>query len=56
MIKFYCDICKKDITDDTRIFLEIRKSYFKPNEFEKTICEDCSKKIKTYIDKTLRRT
>lgn len=25
MIKFYCDICNKDITDDTRINLEMKK-------------------------------
>lgn len=50
MIKFYCDICNKDITDDTRLNLEIKKSYFKPSELDKTICEKCFKKIKTYID------
>lgn len=55
MIKFYCDICNKDITNDTRLNLEIRKSYFNASELNKTICEECSKKIKNYIDETLRR-
>ena len=50
MIKFYCDICKKDITDYPRFNLEVRKSCFKPPELDKTICKECFKKIKIYID------
>lgn len=50
MIKFYCDICNKDITNDIRLNLEIRKSYFNAPELDKAICEEYSKKIKTYID------
>lgn len=50
MIKYYCDICNKDITDDTKLNLEIKKSYFDLPVLDKTICEECFKKIKTYID------
>lgn len=53
MIKFYCDICKKDMTNERKITLEIRTS----NDYlerQEEICKDCMGRINTYIDRILR--
>lgn len=49
MIKYYCDICKKDMTNERKITLEIRtgNDYL---ERQEEICKDCMGRIKTYID------
>lgn len=54
MIKYYCDICKKDMTNERKITLEIRtgNDYL---ERRKEICKDCMTRINTYIDRILRR-
>lgn len=54
MIRYYCDICKKDITNKLKITLEIRtgNDYLERRE---EICEDCMTRINTYIDRILRR-
>lgn len=54
MIKYYCDICKKDITGERKYKLQMR-SMIEFLEKEETICKDCMTRINTYIDKTLRR-
>lgn len=53
MIKYYCDICKKDMTNKRKITLEIRTGN---DELErrKEICKDCMTRINTYIDRILR--
>lgn len=53
MIKYYCDICKKDMTNERKITLEIRtgNDYL---ERRKEICKDCMTRINTYIDRILR--
>lgn len=53
MIKYYCDICKKDMTNERKITLEIRtgNDYL---ERRKEIYKDCMTRINTYIDRILR--
>lgn len=53
MIKYYCDICKQDMTNERKITLEIRtgNDYL---ERRKEICKDCMTRINTYIDRILR--
>lgn len=53
MIKYYCDICKRDITNKYKITLEIRtgNDYLERRE---EICKDCMTRINTYIDRILR--
>lgn len=53
MIKYYCDICKKDMINERKITLEIRtgNNYL---ERRKEICKDCMNRINTYIDRILR--
>lgn len=53
MIKYYCDICKRDMTNERKITLEIRtgNDYL---ERRKEICKDCMTRISTYIDRILR--
>lgn len=53
MIKYYCDICKKDMTNKRKITLEIRTGN---DELErrKEICKDCMTRINTYIDRILK--
>ena len=54
MIKYYCDICKRDMTNERKIVLEIRtgNDYL---ERRKEICKDCMTRINTYIDRILRK-
>lgn len=51
MIKYYCDICKKDITNERRIEIRTGNDYL---ERRKEICKDCMTRINTYIDRILR--
>lgn len=53
MIKYYCDICKKDMTNERKIILEIRtgSDYL---DRRKEICKDCMIRINTYINRILR--
>ena len=53
MIKYYCDICKKDMTNKRKITLEIRTGN-DVLERRKEICKDCMTRINTYIDRILR--
>lgn len=53
MIKYYCDICKKDMTNERKITLEIRTGNDNL-ERRKEICKDCMSRINTYIDRILR--
>lgn len=53
MIKYYCDICKKDMTYERKITLEIRTGN-DTLERRKEICKDCMTRINTYIDRILR--
>lgn len=49
MIKYYCDICKKDITNERKIVLEIRTG----NDYlarRKEVCENCITRINACID------
>lgn len=49
MIKYYCDICGKEVTDDSMISL-IMKGHFESPEIIESVCKECSRNIKTYID------
>lgn len=53
MIKFYCDICNKDITKEREYKLQIRtRCDFL--EKEELVCGDCKDRILKYIDRILR--
>lgn len=53
MIKYYCDICKKDTTREVDYRLQIRRgSGFL--EREELICENCKDRILKYINRILR--
>lgn len=53
MIKYYCDICKNDMTNERKITLEIRTGN-DCLERRKEICKECMTRINTYIDRILR--
>ena len=55
MIRYYCDICKKDMTNKRKITLEIRTGNDELERREE-ICKECMTRINTYIDKELRVT
>jgi len=61
MIKFYCDICKKEIVKENSLFGNfsyfVRKTIFlkhqKANEVDKVdmmICEGCTDGLKNYVE------
>lgn len=55
MIRYYCDICKKDITDE-KMYTLTATTGIGFTEVRKTLCKDCLRRINTYIDRILRVT
>lgn len=49
MIKYYCDICGKEVINDSMISL-IMKGHFDTPKVIEAVCRECSEKIKTYIN------
>lgn len=56
MIRYYCDICKKDITGERKYKLRIETIFEICPDEDKTICKSCLTRITTYINKELRVT
>lgn len=54
MIKYYCDICKKDITELPQSKLIIKAPNGVRKDRDELICLECQSRINTYINRILR--